>query len=40
LLLRFRNGVLVQKKIANLLNSLRISTKIKLTVDVDPVNFS
>ena len=40
LLLRFKNGVLVQKKIANLLNSLKISTKIKLTVDVDPVNFS
>ena len=40
LLLRFSNGVLVQKKIANLLNSLKISSKIKLTVDVDPVNFS
>ena len=40
LLLRFSSGVLVQKKIANLLNSLKISSKIKLTVDVDPVNFS
>jgi primosomal protein N' (replication factor Y) (superfamily II helicase) len=40
LLLRFRSGVLVQKKITNLLNSLKISSKIKLTVDVDPVNFS
>jgi primosomal protein N' (replication factor Y) (superfamily II helicase) len=40
LLLRFRSSVLVQKKIANLLNSLKISSKIKLTVDVDPVNFS
>ena len=40
LLLRFNGGVLVQKKIANLLNSLKISSKIKLTVDVDPVNFS
>ena len=40
LLLRFSNGVLAQRKIANLLNSLKISSKIKLTVDVDPVNFS
>jgi len=40
LLLRINSGVLVQKKITNLLNSLKISPKIKLTVDVDPVNFS
>ena len=40
LLLRFKSGVMVQKKITNLLNSLKISSKIKLTVDVDPVNFS
>ena len=40
LLIRFSSGVLVQKKITNLLNSLKISSKIKLTVDVDPVNFS
>ena len=40
LLLRFGSGILVQKKITNLLNSLKISSKIKLTVDVDPVNFS
>jgi len=40
LLLRFNSGVLVQKKITKLLNSLKISSKIKLTVDVDPVNFS
>ena len=39
LLLRFNNGVLVQKKITKLLNTLIISPKIKLTVDVDPVNF-
>ena len=39
LLLRYNNGVLVQKKITKLLNSLKISSKIKLTVDVDPVNF-
>ena len=40
LLLRFNSEVLVQKKITKLLNSLKISNKIKLTVDVDPVNFS
>ena len=40
LLLRLRNGVMVQKEITNLLNSLKISSKIKLTVDVDPINFS
>jgi primosomal protein N' (replication factor Y) len=40
LLLRFSSGISVQKKITNLLNSLKISSKIKLTVDVDPVNFS
>jgi len=40
LLLRFSSGILVQKKITNLLNSLKISSKIKLTVDVDPINFS
>ena len=40
LLLRFRSGVMIQKKLTNLLNSLKISSKIKLTVDVDPINFS
>jgi len=40
LLLRFSSGVLVQKQITKLLNSLKISSKIKLTVDVDPVNFT
>ena len=40
LLLRFKNSELLQKKIANLLDNLKISTKIKLTVDVDPVNFT
>tara|TARA_B100000767_G_scaffold115333_1_gene110035 strand:+ start:302 stop:2251 length:1950 start_codon:yes stop_codon:yes gene_type:complete len=40
LLLRFSSEVLVQKKITKLLNSLKISSKIKLAVDVDPVNFS
>ena len=40
LLLRLKSGAMVQKKITNLLNSLKISSKIKLTVDVDPINFS
>jgi primosomal protein N' (replication factor Y) (superfamily II helicase) len=40
LLLRCRSSILIQNKIINLLNSLKISSKIKLTVDVDPVNFS
>ena len=40
LLIRFSNSRLFQKKIANLLNNLKISSKIKLTVDVDPVNFT
>ena len=39
LLIRFRGKNLIQKKISNLLNTLKISNKIKLTVDVDPVNF-
>ena len=40
LLLRFDNKHLFQKKIAKLLNNLKISSKIKLTVDVDPINFT
>ena len=40
LLLRFNNHLLMQKKITNVLNRLKISPKIKLTVDVDPVNFA
>ncbi|MDA7715088.1 primosomal protein N' [Pelagibacteraceae bacterium] len=39
LLIRFNGKSLIQKKITNLLNTLKISNKIKLTVDVDPVNF-
>ena len=39
LLIRFKSNTLVQKKITKLLNSLKISSKIKLTVDVDPINF-
>ena len=40
LLIKFSNQTLMQKKISNLLNKLKISSKIKLTVDVDPVNFA
>ena len=29
-----------EKKITNVLNGLKISPKIKLTVDVDPINFA
>jgi primosomal protein N' (replication factor Y) len=40
LLIRFNGKSLIQKKITKLLNTLKISKKIKLTVDVDPVNFA
>ncbi len=40
LLLRFNNKIFMQKKIVKVLNGLKISRKIKLTVDVDPINFS
>ena len=40
LLIRFNNRFLMQKKIKNVLNGLKISPKIKLTVDVDPINFA
>ena len=40
LLIRFNNGNLMQKKITKVLNRLKISSKIKLTVDVDPINFA
>ena len=40
LLIRFNNRSLMQKKIRNVLNRLKISPKIKLTVDVDPINFA
>tara|TARA_B100000035_G_scaffold140705_1_gene119805 strand:- start:618 stop:1178 length:561 start_codon:yes stop_codon:yes gene_type:complete len=39
LLIRFKEKNLKQKIVSKLLNSLKISNKIKLTVDVDPVNF-
>ena len=40
LLIKFHNQKLIQKRITNLLDKLKISSKIKLTVDVDPVNFA
>ena len=40
LLIRFNNRFLMQKKIIKVLNNLKISSKIKLTVDVDPINFA
>ena len=40
LLLRSRSQELIQKKLMNSLNSFKISSKIKLTVDVDPINFA
>tara|TARA_Y100001970_G_scaffold294151_1_gene447567 strand:+ start:60 stop:2003 length:1944 start_codon:yes stop_codon:yes gene_type:complete len=40
LLIRFTDQILMQKKITKVLNNLKISSKIKLTVDVDPVNFA
>ena len=39
LLIKFGVKSLKQKMVFDLLNSLKISSKIKLTVDVDPVNF-
>ena len=40
LLIKSEKNSLVQKKIANILKNLNISKKIKLTVDVDPINFT
>jgi primosomal protein N' (replication factor Y) len=40
LLIRFDNQSMLQKKITNVLNGLKISSEIKLTVDVDPINFA
>ena len=39
LLIRFKSKNLKQRQVSNLINTLKISNKIKLTVDVDPVNF-
>ena len=40
LLIKFNNQTFMQKKITKVLNGLKISKKIKLTVDVDPINFA
>ena len=40
LLIRFDTHSLMQRKIAKVLKGLKISPKIKLTVDVDPINFA
>ena len=40
LLLRSKGHGLIQKKVGIILENLHISKKIKLTVDVDPINFS
>ena len=40
LLIRSEADKMPQKLISNVLNNLKISSKIKLTVDVDPINFT
>jgi len=40
LLLRSKNSNLIQKSVGKVLDNLTISKKIKLTVDVDPINFA
>ena len=40
LLLRSKSNLFVQKDIAKILKKINLSKKIKLTVDVDPQNFS
>jgi len=40
LLLRSKNDDLIQKKVGKIIENLTISKKIKLTVDVDPINFA
>ena len=40
LLIRSETDKVPQKSISNVLNNLKISSKIKLTVDVDPINFT
>ena len=40
LLIRSKNNDLIQKKLGNILQNLKISKKIKLTVDVEPINFT
>ena len=40
LLLRSKSNLFIQKKVAKILKKINLSKKIKLTVDVDPLNFS
>jgi len=40
LLIRSNYDHLIQKKLSLVLQNLKISKKIKLTVDVDPINFT
>ena len=40
LLLRSKSANLIQKNVGKVLQNLTISKKIKLTVDVDPINFA
>jgi len=40
LLLRSKSNFLIQKEIDKILKKINLSKKIKLTVDVDPLNFS
>ena len=40
LLLRSKSNIFIQKDISKILKKINISKKIKLTVDVDPLNFS
>jgi primosomal protein N' (replication factor Y) len=40
LLLRSKNSNLIQKNVGKIIENLTISKKIKLTVDVDPINFA
>ena len=40
LLIRSKNDQLIQKSLIKTLSNLKISSKIKLTVDVDPINFN
>ena len=40
LLIRHDKKSFIQRKISQILNNLKISSKIKIKIDVDPVNFS
>jgi primosomal protein N' (replication factor Y) len=40
LLLRSKKNILIQKRLAKILKKIKISPRIKLMVDVDPINFN